>query len=95
MLLTQSTAQNRPFFLGVTALTPTVQISKNNGAFGAAAGVVSELSGGWYNVALTAADTGTLGPLTYLIAGVGVPVISAYPVDKVVTPAATGGIVIQ
>lgn len=64
-ILKQSTIRNRVFFLTGTGLTPTLTISKNGAAFGAAAGVVSELSSGWYAVALTAADTNTLGDLAY------------------------------
>lgn len=46
-----------------TGLTPTVTLSKNGGAFSAAAGTVTEIANGWYKVAGNATDTGTLGPL--------------------------------
>lgn len=46
-----------------TGKTPAVAISKAGGAFGAAAGTVSEISAGWYKVAFTAADLDTLGTL--------------------------------
>lgn len=48
---------------GKTGLTPSVTISKNGGAFGAASGAVSELSNGWYALAGNATDRGTLGAL--------------------------------
>jgi len=47
----------------VTAATPTVTLSKNGGAFAAATNAVSEIANGWYKVALTALETGTVGPL--------------------------------
>lgn len=48
---------------GKTGLSPSVTISKNGGAFGAASGAVSELSNGWYALAGNATDRGTLGAL--------------------------------
>jgi hypothetical protein len=47
-----------------TALTLTVEVSKNNGAFAArnSAGAISHDSNGWYAVPLDATDTGILGP---------------------------------
>lgn len=50
-----------------TGLSPTVNISKAGAAFGAAAGTVTEVANGWYKVALTTADTGTLGDLAFYI----------------------------
>jgi len=50
----------------VTGLTPTVRLSKNGGAFAAAAGAVGEMSLGWYSVAPSATDFDTLGPLKLL-----------------------------
>lgn len=47
----------------LTGLSPTVTLSKNGAAFGASAGVVSEIGNGWYKVAGNAADSDTLGPL--------------------------------
>jgi hypothetical protein len=41
----------------------TIQISKNGGAFAAAAGSVAEVANGWYVVALSATETNTAGPL--------------------------------
>ena len=46
---------------GMTGLTPTVLLSKNGGAFGAAAGVVTEVGFGWYALAGNATDRNTLG----------------------------------
>lgn len=51
-----------------TGVVPVVTISKAGGAFGAAAGVVTEISGGWYKVAFTAADLSTLGALAINVA---------------------------
>ncbi len=48
---------------GKTGLTPTVEISKNGGAFAAPAGAVSELAFGWYLVAPDVDDSDTLGVL--------------------------------
>ena len=72
-LLRQATAYTRAFLLvqasdhitPLTGASPTVNISKAGGAFGAAAGAVSEISVGWYKVALSTVDTGTLGDLAY------------------------------
>ncbi len=46
-----------------TGLVPVVTLSKAGAAFGAAAGVVSELANGWYKIVLAAADVDTLGQL--------------------------------
>jgi hypothetical protein len=48
---------------GKTGLTPVVRISKNGAAFGAGAGTVSELEGGFYAYTYGAGDVDTLGPL--------------------------------
>lgn len=72
-ILRQSTAYTRTFLMvltsdhitGATGKSPTVQLSKAGGAFGAAAGTVTEIGLGWYKVALTTADTNTLGELAY------------------------------
>jgi hypothetical protein len=77
MDLLQSTAYNRSFQLRtsagvpVTGATVTVKLTKNGGALGAAAGPVTEVSGGWYFCAFTAADTGTLGDLGVDISSTG------------------------
>jgi len=49
----------------LTGATVTVNLSKAGGAFGAAGGTVTEISNGWYKVALNTTDTGTLGDLAY------------------------------
>lgn len=72
MIFKQSTITNYQFFMvdstdsisGKTGLTPVVTLSKDGAAFGAAAGAITEVGLGWYNVALTIVDTGTLGSLT-------------------------------
>jgi hypothetical protein len=45
-------------------LSPTVEVSLNNGAFGArtSATAITHDANGWYRVELDATDTGTLGP---------------------------------
>lgn len=48
---------------GLTGLTPTVELSKNGGAFAAAEGAVSEIGHGWYALAGDADDRDTLGDL--------------------------------
>lgn len=48
---------------GKTGLTPTVTISKNGGAFGAALGAVAEIASGWYSLAGNATDRNTAGAL--------------------------------
>ena len=71
-LIQQSTTYTRSFIMvssidhisPLTGATVTVNLSKAGGAFGAAAGTVTEIANGWYKVALTAVDTGTLGDLS-------------------------------
>lgn len=71
-LLQQSAAYTRTFIMilssdhvsPATGKTVTVALSKAGGAFAGAAGAVTEIANGWYNVALTAADTGTVGDLS-------------------------------
>lgn len=78
-LLRQSTAYTRLFKLissidhisAKTGVTATVNLSKAGGTFGAAAGSVSEIANGWYQVSLTTVDTNTLGDLAYYITGSG------------------------
>lgn len=88
----QSVAYTRTFkmidsadhFSKKTGLTCTVNISKAGGAFGAAAGSVSEVANGWYKVALTTADTGTLGDLSFYITATGADDTDF--VDQVIDP---------
>jgi hypothetical protein len=78
-LLSVSTTYNRMFkmisssdHLSLkTGAAPVVKISKNAGAFATAAGTVTEIANGWYEIALTTADTGTVGDLAYYITGTG------------------------
>lgn len=65
VLLKQSVTYNRAIFFGTTAQTLTVVISKAGGAFGAIVGTVTEISNGWYYIALSAADTSIIGDLAY------------------------------
>lgn len=48
---------------GAAGLTPTVTLSKNGGAFAAAAGAVTGIGSGWYSLAGNATDRDTLGEL--------------------------------
>jgi hypothetical protein len=91
-ILAKSTAHNRAFLMvqsadhitGITGATVTVTLSKNGGSFGAAGGSVTEISSGWYYVALNTTDTGTAGDLS-----VHCTATSADPtdfVDQVVDP---------
>ena len=69
----QNATYNRTFIMvqssdhitPLTGASPTVLLSKGGGAFAAAAGAVNEIGNGWYNVALTVADTNTVGELSY------------------------------
>lgn len=75
--LKQSTVYNRAFLMvqtsdhitGITGATVAVKISKAGATGGAAAGTVTQIDStnmpGWYNIALTTADTGTLGDLSF------------------------------
>lgn len=74
MILKSATAYSRKFLMVLssdhispaTGKTVTVNISKGpSGAFGAAAGAVTEIANGWYQVALTTVDTAVTGDLAY------------------------------
>ena len=56
---------------GKAGLTPTVTLSKNGGAFAAAAGTVAEIANGWYKLTPTSADTNTTGSLVLHATGTG------------------------
>lgn len=85
-VLKQSTSFTRMFLIvqsgdhitGLTGASPTVNISKAGGSFAAAGGTVTEVSSGWYKIALNTADTNTLGDLAYHITAA-----SADPTDFV------------
>lgn len=55
----------------VTGVTPTVQLSKNGGAFAGATNSPSEIANGWYKVALTTTETNTDGALIIRATGTG------------------------
>lgn len=72
-ILKISTAYSRLFYMvqtdhftPKTGVTPTVQISKAGANFVTAAGIVSEISNGWYRIGLTIADTNTEGDLAFI-----------------------------
>ncbi len=48
---------------GATGKTVTVQLSKNGGAFAAASGSITELTGGWYKLSGNSTDLNTEGAL--------------------------------
>jgi hypothetical protein len=85
-VLRQSAAYTRLFLLvqsadhitGLTAATPTVQLSKAGAGFAGAAGTVTEIGSGWYKIALTSGDTANIGELAYHITAA-----SADPTDFV------------
>jgi len=56
-------ADNTDHITGKTGLTLTVTISKDGGAFSSISPTVTERGNGWYNIALTASDTDTIGDL--------------------------------
>jgi hypothetical protein len=68
-----STARTRSFLMvqsadhisPLTGATVTVSLSKNGGAFGSPSGgaTASEISNGWYSIALSTTDTNTFGDL--------------------------------
>lgn len=78
-LLKQSTNRNVEVLMidasdnvtGKTGLTLTITASKDGGAFGSISPTVTELSSGWYSLALTSAHTNTLGDLALHITGTG------------------------
>src|SRR2546430_17290735 len=71
VLLKQSTSRSRMILMidsadhitGKTGLTLTVTLSKDGAAFAAMGGSVTEISSGWYKLALNTTDTNTLGDL--------------------------------
>ncbi len=79
MLLKLSTARNRPILMvdsadhvtGKTGLTLTITVSKDGAAFATITPTVTELSSGWYNLALTTTHTNTLGALALHITSTG------------------------
>jgi hypothetical protein len=52
-----------------TTASPVILLSKAGGAFATAGGTITEVSNGWYKIALTTTDTNTTGDLAYYITG--------------------------
>lgn len=71
--ITKGETYTRAFFMtdsadhltGKTGLTVAVTLSKAGAAFAAAGGTVTELTSGWYKIALTTTDTNTSGDLAF------------------------------
>jgi hypothetical protein len=95
MQIAQSTSYNRPFFIGTTGLTITMTLSKNGGGFNSSSGSVTEISAGWYYVALDATDTNTLGGLAYVPTGSGLPTFLGLPADQIVGQLSISGVVVE
>jgi hypothetical protein len=78
-LLKQSTAVNVMVFMtdsadhiaGKAGLTLTITLSKDGGAFAAITPTVTDRGNGWYNLALTASHTDTLGDICIHITSTG------------------------
>lgn len=78
-MLKQSTARNLLVFMtdsadhvtGKASLTLTITASKDGAAFASISPTVTELSGGWYSLALTSSHTDTLGDLALHITATG------------------------
>jgi hypothetical protein len=78
-LLKQSTNRNLVVFMtdsadhvtGKTGLTLTITASKDGGSFSSISPTVTELSDGWYNLALTTTHTNTLGDFALHITAAG------------------------
>jgi hypothetical protein len=78
-LLKQSTARDIVVFMtdstdhvtGKTGLTLTITASKNGGAFASISPTVTELSNGFYKLALTSSHTDTLGDFAVHVTGSG------------------------
>jgi len=87
VLLKQSAARTRVFAFSSLSGTLAVTISKAGGAFASPAGTLTQITGTWYQLALTAADTDTLGDLAFKFTDNGSAVFPATgdSVDQVVT----------
>ena len=82
---------------GKTGLSPTVTLSKDGGAFAGISGSVTEVSSGWYKLALNTTDTNTLGDLAIHSTATGADptdivdmVVSLLPGDPVTISTGTG-----
>lgn len=79
MRLKVSTARSKVVFMtdsadhvsGKTGLTLTITASKDGGAFASISPTVTELSNGWYKLALTTSHTNTVGDLALHITATG------------------------
>ncbi len=103
-ILKQSTTYTRMFLLvqsadhitGLTGATPAVTLSKAGGAFASAGGSITEVSSGWYKIALTTTDSNTLGDLAYHCTAASadptdfVDQISVRLIDDLAFPATSG-----
>lgn len=105
MSLKLSTARNLMVFMtdssdhvsGKTGLTLTITASKDGAAFASITPTVTEVSNGWYSLALTTAHTGTLGDFVLHVTGTGADptdvkeqVVTSLPGDAVTISAGTG-----
>jgi hypothetical protein len=61
--------QSSDHITGLAGLTLTITASKDGAAFAGIAPAVTDRGNGWYNVALTASDTDTLGDLALHVTG--------------------------
>lgn len=71
LFLLVSTADDRT---ALTGATPAAQLSKNGGAFAAAAGSVTEVGLGFYKLTLQAGETDTVGALAVVATATGADV---------------------
>lgn len=63
---------NTDHITGATGLTVIVRLSKAGAAYASAAGTVTAIGNGLYSIALTTADTNTLGDLAYNCTGTNI-----------------------
>lgn len=64
-------ASNVDHFTASTGLTLTTTLSKDGGAFASMGGTSTEVSSGWYKLALNTTDTATLGDLAIHVTATG------------------------
>lgn len=104
MILKQSTGRNRSILMidssdsktGKTGLTLTIAVSKDGASFNTITPTVTELTNGWYSIALTSSHTDTLGDFAYHITGTGADstdILDQVIVDAGATPAQVATIV--
>src|SRR4029077_276806 len=79
-MLKQSTIQTVVHNLGPGVVgAPTVQISAGGGAFAAPTNSPVQISGPWYSLTLSDADTATIGPLAYDYESIGGTAVDPEP----------------